>query len=135
MDRVLRGFPPYPAGLILPPYNILDVHWILCVIDIHDRVIIIIDPVKPIDTERHGHQDTIRRGINRMLRIYDEKFGVAREWRVQPLENLAKILSLPDQPDGNKDDFGVLTSMYGWFLLTDTPWPAASKRGRGVKQQ
>ena len=135
MDRVLRGFPPYHADLILSPYNISDVHWILCVIDIHDRVITIIDPVKPTDTESHAHQDTIKRGINRMFRVYDEKFGVTREWRVQPPENLAKILNLPAQPDGNKDDCGVLTCMYGWSLLTGTPWPTASKRGRGVKQQ
>ena len=135
LARVLTGLPPYTIDFLLSPVNVQKSHWMLCVINVHERTIALLDPYDPATDHEHSECDNIRAGIGLMFDKYDSEYNIKQGWKIVSAEPLVKKLNLPIQPAENNTDCGVLVCMYSWAILTDTAWPLSSRRGRGIDLQ
>ena len=76
LKRVFRGLPLYSMDFILASFHASEFHWLLCVINVHERIITTIDSYISESDEPHLASETILACVRHMFEKPDSDYGI-----------------------------------------------------------
>ena len=72
----MRGCPAYKVDAVLSSYNVSKAHWILTIINVHEKTIMIIHLLDPTSITENLSEEVILNGVKTIFETYAEQFEV-----------------------------------------------------------
>ena len=98
LKRVFRGLPLYSTYYILSSFHPSESHRLLCAINVHEHIIMTIDPYSADSDEAHLASETTPTCVKHMFEKHDSNYEICRDWTIATSIDFSARLNLAGCP-------------------------------------
>ena len=118
LKRVFCGLLLYSTNCILSSFQVSECHWLLCVINVLERIIGTIIPYSPDSNGCHAASDTVLGDVKHIFEKHILDCEICPDWTVIASIVLSARLNPPRLTDDNTEDYTIFIYLYAWTVLT-----------------